>query len=682
MGTSGPSKGAGTGSWVHDAVTCALNRSRSMVAKDLALLPTLLQNQRGTGSFVELGADGISFSNTVMLEHCFGWRGVLIEANPTYFHKSSASGRAAIKVHPAVCNAGSEPAFVRFTQDGGNARTRFENMTCKPLADLLLAAGYSGRNGTEGMDFLSLHVEGAEEKMLKKIAPNFFRVILVEADGSDPAKKERIRSLMHAAGMRLSKSLTIDRSDIFLREDVMEVAQPSGSERGFSSSRSARVAGHALHKALQRTGQGGSAATTSSANVLSLFPPSGSPLLNCSQYSMASRYETDPQRTWEDVLEHTMLVAHPFGTRSGTTYMRRCCVLYPQETNWNLSKLTGMRWNASNTVAFAMYSVDFRQFFQYAWPVLQSRQQPFTVVTAMQDNTAPWEMFRCRLHSSGKAMRAFIASPLLRHWYTQNWDMLRSAGKRVLYITSDNYDTSCSFAVATKPSWDSDIDPLREAHLVAKVSPLPIGPGIQSCEGMPNLRSSVAQAQPLSARTLSILVDFGSHTQRDRRRTAFKHLHFSHSHFPRGQLAQPKLWDLYTKHAYVAAPASRGQDTYRFWETLALGAIPIVLAGPLDAFYARMPCVIVKTWANISKEMLSEWRHIIIGRFGERLQEHAQVLELLNSSYLAAQIQQGRPMPMSWRNDGQYEARGVVNHTCHMEMGGILTPSRAEEIGC
>ena len=53
--------------------------------------------------------DGVKFSNTLMLEKCFGWQGLLIEANPESFAKLNASTRTAHKLYSAVCAAGPRP---------------------------------------------------------------------------------------------------------------------------------------------------------------------------------------------------------------------------------------------------------------------------------------------------------------------------------------------------------------------------------------------------------------------------------------------------------------------------------------------------------------------------------------------------------------------------------------------
>ena len=99
---------------------CAFAHTKSQLHEDLRLLHAiLLAGKRGPpdrqNTFVELGAlNGVYLSNTYMLQKCFGWRGVLIEANPTSFAAlSGSSGRCdtakftkpstAKCVHAAVC---------------------------------------------------------------------------------------------------------------------------------------------------------------------------------------------------------------------------------------------------------------------------------------------------------------------------------------------------------------------------------------------------------------------------------------------------------------------------------------------------------------------------------------------------------------------------------------------------
>ena len=204
-----------------------------MLREDLLLLPTLLEAARmnsSAGVFVEIGAfDGKTFSNTLMLEKCFGWRGVLIEANPRNWALLSTSGRKAHLVHSAVCGHGQNQ--VRFSLDGNETAGELDRLTtrrqavrkfhtvsvpCKPLSAILLDYGLTGA------DFLSLDVEGAEDRVLATVSPDAFQVIMVEENGYSSA---RVTSLMQAAAMQPA-NFSVPFSKVWLRSGVKGMAIP------------------------------------------------------------------------------------------------------------------------------------------------------------------------------------------------------------------------------------------------------------------------------------------------------------------------------------------------------------------------------------------------------------------------------------------------------------------------
>ena len=231
---------ASTATTVDALAHCAMRESHSQMREDLLLLPTLVGAARGnasSGVFVEIGAlDGKTYSNTLMLESCFGWRGVLIEANPLSFAKLNASGRRANFVHSAVCGADDRRGVVRISLDGketagelsfltkgrqASRRNRMVDVPCKPLGSILLD------NGVSKADFLSVDVEGAEHKVLATVSPNAFQVILVERN---KASDKGVARIMHAASMRMSKTLRVPLSDVWLQPGVDERALRGAGE--------------------------------------------------------------------------------------------------------------------------------------------------------------------------------------------------------------------------------------------------------------------------------------------------------------------------------------------------------------------------------------------------------------------------------------------------------------------
>ena len=161
--------------------------------------------------------DGESGSQTVHLERCFGWRGLLIEANPTNYAQIASKQRdRATVVHSAVCsqrgtvqigNASSSVTGVEGTMSRAHqAKWRPVQGTsvtvpCAPLDELMMQAHFPK------VTFLSLDVEGAEQDMLISLSPldrRFpFSVILVETSRYDGSRNAQIIKLLrdHRTGL-------------------------------------------------------------------------------------------------------------------------------------------------------------------------------------------------------------------------------------------------------------------------------------------------------------------------------------------------------------------------------------------------------------------------------------------------------------------------------------------------
>ena len=203
--------------------SCIHGNAKSQHGEDQKLLPLLHQVSEATeGTFVELGAlDGVSMSNSYLFEKCFGWRGVLIEANGDNFAKMQKANRnRSHLVHSAICNG---TGTVRFTKGGNNVAaqvdvmdpkhwkrwgkvigTRVDEVSCRSLASIL------ADNGMPRPTFLSLDVEGAEAIVLRTVDPSAFEVILIEwaGSGQESEKDREVHQLLSQAGMLLREALS------------------------------------------------------------------------------------------------------------------------------------------------------------------------------------------------------------------------------------------------------------------------------------------------------------------------------------------------------------------------------------------------------------------------------------------------------------------------------------------
>ena len=162
------------------SVSRANRTSSSPAQQDVVLLPTLHCLAHGAaGRFLEIGAfDGITHTNTWMLERCFHWSGLLVEANPSSFMALShnrggvAGGPAAI--HAAVCGA------FPWRPDGERTVPSHAHHHCH------------GRDGQHIIRLvLSLDVEGSEYMVLATSDLSAFKLVMVEMESANERGPER-----------------------------------------------------------------------------------------------------------------------------------------------------------------------------------------------------------------------------------------------------------------------------------------------------------------------------------------------------------------------------------------------------------------------------------------------------------------------------------------------------------
>jgi len=127
------------------------------------------------GTFLEIGGlDGITFSNTLFMEQCLGWQGVLVEASPINAELLFKNRPCAFNYAEGVCQPHGQ---IFISQDKGTAfdlstrvgagtvkgvdMNKFDKVPCRPLSDIVLDAGFRRIN------VMFVDVEGAEFKVLQ-----------------------------------------------------------------------------------------------------------------------------------------------------------------------------------------------------------------------------------------------------------------------------------------------------------------------------------------------------------------------------------------------------------------------------------------------------------------------------------------------------------------------------------
>ena len=146
---------------------------RSQAGQDFWVFGEVFDEKRD-GFFLDIGAhDGIACSNSYILERRYNWRGICIEANPETFAQLQRNRRA---ICSNACLDESE-GFVQFTNTGMlggiishnmDNRSGYDASDVTTMKTVTLEKLLRDLNCPKEIDYLSIDIEGSEERVLSK----------------------------------------------------------------------------------------------------------------------------------------------------------------------------------------------------------------------------------------------------------------------------------------------------------------------------------------------------------------------------------------------------------------------------------------------------------------------------------------------------------------------------------
>jgi FkbM family methyltransferase len=183
--------------------------SKSQLMQDIFVLSAL--HEKSGGYFVEFGGgDGVTFSNSYLLEKQFGWKGIVAEPSRSFIPKLMANRRCHVDTRCVWSISQRKLTFVE-VEDGGELSTVKQFKQCDhhdrskaveyevdtvSLDDLLQT-----HDAPTEIDYLSVDTEGSELEILENVDFNRWRfnVITVEHNFV-PKNRSAIFKLLTAAG--------------------------------------------------------------------------------------------------------------------------------------------------------------------------------------------------------------------------------------------------------------------------------------------------------------------------------------------------------------------------------------------------------------------------------------------------------------------------------------------------
>jgi hypothetical protein len=208
------------------------DKSHSSNFEDLISLHIL--NFKRKGFFVEVGAgNGVTGSNTLLMEDLYAWTGLLVEPAKK-FHVSLFRNRPnALKVtDPIFEKSGSDVDFQETTittlstiKEFFEKDKNFKNRKVKSsykLKTLSLNDLFSLVNVPKKIDFLSLDTEGSEFMILKSFNFKAYKISVICVEHNYTDNRDKIYKLLTSNGFERKYDQVSGINDFYVNEEVLQ----------------------------------------------------------------------------------------------------------------------------------------------------------------------------------------------------------------------------------------------------------------------------------------------------------------------------------------------------------------------------------------------------------------------------------------------------------------------------
>ncbi|MGL4635491.1 MAG: FkbM family methyltransferase [Beijerinckiaceae bacterium] len=183
-----------------------IDTSKSQIIQDLWV--TFETREKRNGFFVEFGAtNGLTNSNTWLLETAFGWNGILAEPNPVWQSDLQQTRKCHIDFRCVFSQSGDTVSLLTTSEDpelssidATSGRDHFasvrSNAETVPVKTVSLNDLLEEYNAPEQIDYLSVDTEGSELEILENFDFKRRNISLISVEHNNTPQENLIDKLL------------------------------------------------------------------------------------------------------------------------------------------------------------------------------------------------------------------------------------------------------------------------------------------------------------------------------------------------------------------------------------------------------------------------------------------------------------------------------------------------------